>query len=63
MAIVFTGSKTVTKDAAPHLTAASLTTLLAKAPETMTVADLHTLLDACNRGPVNPSSTVGTLLP
>jgi hypothetical protein len=63
MSIVLTGTKTLSNAPAPHLTAAALTTILAKAPEQMTVADLQTLLDALSRSPnINPSATIGSLL-
>ena len=64
MAIVFTGSKTVTKAVAPHLTAATLTTLLATAPENLTVAQLRQLVDATNHvsGGHEPTQTLGAIL-
>ena len=63
--IVLTGTKTVTKDVAPHLSAALLTALLAKAPEQMTVAQLRQLVDAISRVPHgdDPDKTIGDLLP
>jgi hypothetical protein len=63
MAIVFTGTKTVTTNLAPHLTAAALTTLLATAPENMTLKQLATLNDAVNRVPAGDNAkTIGSLL-
>ena len=64
MAITFTGSKTVTLGVSPTLTAAALTSLLAIAPEAMTVAQLHQITDALNRvsGGNVDSAVVGTLL-
>jgi hypothetical protein len=63
MAITFTGSKTVTTDLAPHLTAAQLTTLLAIAPENMTLAQVRQLEDAASRHPKgsNPANTLSTI--
>jgi hypothetical protein len=63
MAIVFTGSKTVTKDVAPHLTAATLTALLATAPENLTFAQLKQLSDGVKRisGGHAPAATLGTI--
>ena len=49
MAITFTGSKTCTVDVSPSLTATALTTLLAIAPENMTVAQVNQLKDALDR--------------
>jgi hypothetical protein len=64
MAITFTGSKTVTKAVAPHLTASGLTALLAIAPENMTVAQVKQLVDAVDRVPGGgePTTTIGALL-
>jgi hypothetical protein len=60
-----TGSKTVTKDQAPHLTAAQLTALMAIAPEDLTLNQLGMLKDALSRVPAasDPSATVGSCLP
>jgi hypothetical protein len=65
MAIVLTGTKTVTTDRSPHLTGAVLTALLAKAPEQLTVAELNQLHDAINRSSAGsvPTNTIGTCLP
>jgi hypothetical protein len=64
MAIVLTGTKTVTKAIAPHLTAAELTALLATAPENLTVAQLEQLHDAVKRAPggSKPAATLGSIL-
>ena len=64
MAITISGTKTVTHDVAPHLTASTLTTLLATAIENLTVAQLRMLIDAIDRVGQgrNPSATIGTLL-
>jgi hypothetical protein len=63
MSIVLTGTKTVTTDLAPHLTAAALTALLATAPENFTLKDLATLNDAVNRVPAGDNSrTIASLL-
>ena len=63
MAAEVTGSKTLTSSPTPHLTAAHLTDLFATAPENLTIANLHQLLDAVSRGVMNdPSKTLGQLL-
>jgi hypothetical protein len=64
MAITFTGSKTVTIDLAPHLLATALTSLLAIAPENLTVAQFFQLADALDRVPEghNPAKTLTQLL-
>jgi hypothetical protein len=63
MAIVLTGTKTVTRAVAPHLTAAGLTALLATALENLTVAQLKELVDAVERVPggSKPGATLGSL--
>ncbi len=63
MAASVSGAKTVTTDLAPHLTAAQLTTLLAIAPENMTLAQLRQLEDAASRHPKgsNPANTLATI--
>ena len=65
MAAAVTGSKTVTKDQAAHLTAATLTALLATAPEDLTIRQIGVLLDAVSRVPAgsNPDATIGSCLP
>jgi hypothetical protein len=65
MPATVSGSKTVTTSVSPALTAATLTTLLAIAPENLTLAQLGQLRDACNRGPAgsNPAALVGACLP
>ena len=64
MAASVTGSKTVNNSAAPHLSASLLTTLLATAPENMTVAQVRQLVHALERVPQGgaESKTVGSLL-
>ena len=64
MAAAVTGSKTVTRDAAPHLKAATLTTLLGIAVENMTVAQLQSIRDALKRipGGSTPGALIGSLL-
>ena len=64
MALTLTGTKTVSVNVAPHLTASVLTSLLATPVENLTVAQLDQLRDAVNRVAkgATPSSTVGTLL-
>jgi hypothetical protein len=56
--------KTCTVDLAPHLTATTLTALLAVAPENMTVAQFKQLGDALDRvsGGHTPTTTLTTLL-
>jgi len=61
MAAIVTGSKTVTVDKSPILTASLLTALFATAPENMTVAQVGQLIDAANRIPAPPTSTLGQL--
>lgn len=65
MAAVVTGSKTVTVDVSPQLTAATLTALLAIAPELWTVAQFHQLRDALDHveGGRAAGNVVGALLP
>lgn len=64
MAIVLTGTKTVTKDVAPHLTGTVLTALMAKAPEQLTVAEFDKIKDALKRvsGGAAPTATIGSIL-
>lgn len=59
-----TGSKTVTTNVSPALTASVLTTLMATPIEQFTIAQLHQLTDALKRIPGGgaPSSVVGALL-
>lgn len=61
MALTLTGTKTVSANVAPHLTASVLTGLLATPVENLTVAQLDQLRDAVNRVAkgATPSSTVG----
>ncbi|CAB4130727.1 hypothetical protein UFOVP130_29 [uncultured Caudovirales phage] len=58
------GSKTVTTAVAPHLSATSLTALLAIAVENLTVAQFDQIKDALDRVPKGrtPGSTIGSLL-
>lgn len=51
MPATVSGSKTVTRPLAPHLTAATLTDLLGTAIENMTVAQLHAVQEALDRVP------------
>jgi hypothetical protein len=64
MAIVFTGSKTVTQAVSPTETAAVLTTLLATAPENMTVGQVRQLANVLKHvaGGNEETNIVGTLL-
>lgn len=64
MAVSVTGSKTVTKAPAPHLTAAKLTTILATAVEDLTVNQLRELLDMLSRvsGGGDRNKTIGSFL-
>ena len=64
MAATTDGTKTVTKAVAPHLSAATLTALLAQPVENLTVAQLVVLLDATHRvsGGGAPGATLGSLL-
>jgi hypothetical protein len=48
-AVAVTNSATATVGAAPHATAARITTLFAKPVETLTLAELKQLLDAARR--------------
>ena len=67
MAASVSTPKTVTKDVSPQQTAARMTTLLAIAPENMTLAQLRELTDALNHvsggSDASSATTVGTLLP
>jgi hypothetical protein len=64
MAAAVTGSKTITKTVAPHLTPAVIDPILATPIEQCTRAQLETILDAMNRvkSGKDPKSIVGTLL-
>jgi hypothetical protein len=60
MAATVGGSKTCTQNVRPNITASVLTSLMALAPEALTVAQLHLLYDASRRvaaGP-NPGATL-----
>ena len=65
MAASVSASKTVSVAVAPHLSAATLTALMAIAPENLTVAQLDQIKDAINRvvGGGEPTRTIGQLLP
>jgi len=60
-----TGTKTVTRDIAPHLKADGLTALLELNLESLTVAQVDMLRDAIQRVPGgdDPARTIGSLLP
>jgi hypothetical protein len=64
MAVVLTGSKTVTRTLAPHLSAALLTALLATPLESLTVLQINQIYDALKRltDGKNPLRTIGSLL-
>lgn len=64
MAAAVTGSKTVLHGVAPHLPASLLTSLLAIAPENMTVTQFNQIRDALKRIPRGgaPTKTIGSLL-
>jgi hypothetical protein len=64
MAASTSGTKTVTKDAAPHLTASQLTTLLALPIESLTVKQFRQIADALSRvkSGGDESQTVGSVL-
>jgi len=64
MAATTSGTKTVTHTLAPHLTAATLTTLLATPIESLTVGQLGELCDALRRIPSGeaPAVSIGSLL-
>jgi hypothetical protein len=65
MAAVVTGSKTVTVDVAPTVTAAVLTALMATAPENLTVGQLHLLYHASAKVPggSNLAAALGAIFP
>ena len=64
MPAAVTSPKTCTVTVAPHITGAQLTTILAVAPENLTVAQVRILEDAINRvsGGGNAAAVIGTLL-
>jgi hypothetical protein len=64
MAATTSGTKTVTHSIAPHLTAATLTTILATPLENLTVGQLDLITDALSRIPdgETPVRTIGSLL-
>lgn len=64
MAIVLTGTKTVTKDIGPAHTAATLTTLMATALENLTLDQFRLIGGALKRLPAGTavgSTTLGTI--
>ena len=60
MAAVVTGSKTCTQNLSPALTATVLSSLLAIAPENLTIAQLGQIFDGTKRTSMgsNPNATV-----
>lgn len=64
MAATTSGTKTVTRTVAPHLSATMLTTLLATPIENLTVAQFDQLRDTLKRigGGRTPAATIGSLL-
>lgn len=64
MAVLLSGTKTVNNAVAPHLSAATLTTILATPVESLTVSQLRQLNDALHRvsGGSASGSTIGSLL-
>ena len=64
MAVSLTGTKTVTRALAPHLSAEVLTELLATPLEGLTVQQLEQVNDAVSRAPGShdPKRTIGSLL-
>ena len=64
MAVILSGTKTVSTAVAPHLSASTLTTLCATAVENLTVAQLLQLVDVVKRvgGGFSPTKTIGSLL-
>jgi hypothetical protein len=64
MAATTSGTKTVTRGLAPHLSAAMLTTLLATPIENLTVGQLIQIIDALKRisDGKNLGRIIGTLL-
>jgi hypothetical protein len=63
MAIVLTGTKTVTHDVSPTHTAATLTTIFATAPENLTYGNLQFLFHCCQsrQGGEEPNTTLTSL--
>lgn len=61
MAASVSGSKTCSTTVAPHLTGSALTTLMATAPENMTIKQLWQILEACQRTG-NDASRTSTVL-
>jgi hypothetical protein len=61
MAAVVTGSKTCTQNVSPNITASVLTSIMATAPEDLTIAQLHLLYDASRKlqGGSEPGATLG----
>jgi hypothetical protein len=63
MSATVSGSKTVSTDINPAHTGAALTTILAVAPENMTVKQFQFIADclACRAGGEDPSTVIGSL--
>ena len=64
MSASVSGSKTVNNAVAPHLSAATLTTILATPVESLTVAQFKQLADMLSRisGGGDPTKTIGSFL-
>ena len=64
MAATTSGTKTLTRTLAPHLTASILTTLLATPIENLTVGQLYQIVDAMKRTSAGEdlTRTIGSLL-
>jgi len=64
MAATTSGTKTLTRTLAPHLTASLLTTLLATPLESLTIGQLHQIVDALKRSSSGEdlTRTIGSLL-
>ncbi len=64
MAATTSGTKTVTTAVAPHLSASTLSTLLAIPLENLTVAQFDQIRDALTRVPKGtaPGSVIGSIL-
>jgi len=64
MSVTLSGTKTVNNAVAPHLSASTLTTILATAVENLTVAQFNQLKDALARisGTGDTTKTIGSFL-
>jgi hypothetical protein len=64
MAATTSGTKTLTRTLAPHLTAAVLTTLLSTPIENLTIGQLRQIVDALKRSSSGEdlTRTIGSLL-